>query len=253
MRIGIKVGSALLVKEGASGNEINREFLLNLCRQIAELLRFGHEVFLVTSGAVASDGDESRSKALRAAIGQPKLMELYRLFMGIFGTPVAQMLLIADEFRVNRDHIAKILEEALAAKVLPVINANDAINSEELDRLEEFADNDRLFGEVCLLVRADAVIICTEVDGLLDLDGSLIPEINDRNFERALELAQGGSKFGHGPNGMQVKLRVGHELSNAMNARVIIVNGHSENCLIRAFERLMSDPPMNFGTFFCLK
>ena len=75
MRIGIKVGSKLLTDGKGS---INKEFILGVCQQISILIRGGHEVFLVSSGAVASDPHIHRSKNLRAIVGQPDLLKFYK-------------------------------------------------------------------------------------------------------------------------------------------------------------------------------
>lgn len=214
MRIGIKVGSSLVIKKTSDGtNVIDQEFLLGLCEDIYKIRGELHDVFLVSSGAIRSDNDTSHSDALRAAIGQPRLMSVYSSLAVIYEISVAQVLVVAEEFKINRDHIKSVLAEAMDFGILPIINANDVVNDEESNRLKELDDNDRLFKEVCLMMEVDRAYIYTSTDGLLDKSGKTVQMIKPDTFDSALDLAQGGNEFGHGNEGMKTKLLVARELA----------------------------------------
>lgn len=255
MRIGIKVGSALLTKQAGLGYEIDEEFLSRLMNEVSRLIVRGDEVFLVSSGAVASDSDKSRSRALRAAVGQPILMAKYRSYAGRYQMPpwdVAQLLLVADELKTNRLHIKKIIEEAFLKKVLPVVNANDAVNGTELDRLEQFADNDNLFLAVCIMLKPDAAIIATDVDGVLDEKGQVMHLFSAKDRETTADFyLKDALTAGFGTGGMSSKISVAKCLLEA-DIKTIIVNGHEENFLIRALHKLEHGQVAGheFGTVF---
>ncbi|MFA6526589.1 MAG: hypothetical protein WCT26_04225 [Candidatus Buchananbacteria bacterium] len=249
MRIGIKIGSALIAKDG---DGINDKFILELCRQIASLRQQHHRVFLVSSGAVVSDGCAEHSRALSAAIGQGRLIRKYINCFDMFEVEVAQMLLLAFELKDNQKHIKGLFEEAFLHKVIPVINANDAVNSDELDQLRSFADNDYLFTELCLMLKADCAIFGTMASGLIndaeDGDGEIVRVIDERNYSAALEMANGSSDDGYGNSGMLTKLQCGKRLSeNGM--RAIIADGRADDFAIKAVNEL-TRPTGNFGTAF---
>lgn len=255
MRIGVKVGSSLLVKSIPWSYVINKPFARRLMMQLAFQINQGNEVFLVSSGAVASDKHESRSKALRAAVGQHKLMAMYQKYLWEDCRPhseAAQLLLVADELTQNQAHIKKLIEEAFANGVLPIINANDAVNGDELDRLEQFEDNDQLFLAVCLMLKPEAAIIATDVDGVLDKDECLINLMDFRDFNYwYATIGQDYSTHRIGAGGMASKVRVGITLAEN-NIKSIIVNGQTDNFVERALDQIACSPSLGykFGTSF---
>jgi|GEM_PF-860278 len=265
MRIGIKVGSALISEYGTAYRPIDDRFIDELMRQAWELIDQGHEVFIISSGAVASgyNDNQKRSKALQAAIGQPKLMAVYQNsywlkrwnnHFGVCRADVAQILLIADELDINREHIQNLIEECFTHKVLPIINANDAVNGDELDRLERFEDNDHLFLEVCRMLKPDMAIIVTDVDGVLDEKKQLIHAFNIQDREAAANLYfKNVLNDGLGTGGMYSKVCVARCLVEEQ-IRVIIVNGRSNDFIGLAIRQLNDDPtlPFRFGTVFVI-
>jgi glutamate 5-kinase len=201
MRIGIKVGlSLLLEKYSVSRSVLNLHLILRLCQQIAALINQHHEVFLVTSGAVASDSmARRRSNNLRAAVGQCRLISRYSEYLSIFGHDAAQFLLIDDDLKRNRVHLLRLFAEAFVDKVVPIVNANDVINSYELNQLSSCADNDNLFGELCLLLGAELAIIAIDgCKGIEDDDGKVYQVIDERNWPEVLGNLFGKSEFGYG-------------------------------------------------------
>lgn len=241
-RIGIKVGSALLAAISITSNYmINKAFIKALMRQISDLINQDFEVFLVSSGAVASDYHLSRSKELRAAVGQPNLMATYRSYLGNHCHPVreaAQFLLIKEDMAIYHDHIREVINEAMENKVLPVINANDPVSSNELNRLEEFEDNDRLFEAVCRMLRPDYAVIATDVDGVMDDAQNVIHDpdyLND--MIEVIKFFDGDKDRHYGTGGMGSKIEVAKNLS-ASGIKSIIVNGHEPRFIIRAIGQL---------------
>jgi glutamate 5-kinase len=242
MKIGIKLGSALLAD---SKGKIREELIAEVCRQVAQLVRKGHEVFIVTSGAVASDRKSKRSKNLRAGVGQPRIISRYIKYLEVYGIEVAQFLLTDQELTGTGSKTTKAtLFEAFKEKVVPVINANDPTNSVELKRLEVCADNDMLFKLVCQLVKADMVIIGFSEKGILDDSKKVLHEVRISELEKILKYAKGGNKLGHGNEGMATKIKVLGFLAEA-GIKAILVPGKEKNFILRTVAG-----EKNFGTKF---
>lgn len=255
-RIGIKVGSALLAEKCVEGNYmINKQFCKTLMRQSAKLISDGHEVFLVSSGAVASDYHVSRSKELRAAVGQHKLMAMYQNFLDNYVRPpreAAQFLLLKEDLTKYRDHICAVIVEAFDNGVLPIINALDTNSSDELKRLEEYEDNDRLFEANCMILRPDYAIIATDMDGVMDDCGQVIHDSAIiRGMIEAIPFLEfkNSSRFGTG--GMASKVKVAMNLAD-VGIKTIIVNGRKPEFIELALGQLSDDPSpeCQFGTVF---
>jgi glutamate 5-kinase len=213
--IGIKLGSATLVEAG----KIREKFIKSICDQIGKLIENGYGVFVVTSGAVASDPADGRSKNLRSAVGQPRIMQVYVRYLRQLGLDGAQMLL-TDEQLINVKSAKtkltkKIMQEALSLGIVPIINANDVIDSEEVDALKFCADNDKLFKLMCQLVGAKIAIIGFDRAGFLDAKGEVLHDIKASQVDSVLKFANGGNKLGHGANGMRTKILALAELAIA--------------------------------------
>ena len=213
--IGIKLGSATLVADG----RIRERFVRSVCIQIGKLIKNGYGVFVVTSGAIASDSESSRSKNLRSAVGQPRIMLTYIKYLNQLGLDGAQMLLtdeqLIDAKSAKTKLTKKIMQEALSLGVVPIINANDVIDSEEIDALKFCADNDKLFKLMCQLVGAEIAIIGFDQAGFLDSKKKVLHQIETSQISSVLKFANGGSKLGHGQNGMRTKILALSELAKA--------------------------------------
>jgi glutamate 5-kinase len=184
-RIVIKFGTGILTK--SSGNALNPGQLRRLTGEVAELVRAGHQCLLVSSGAVGAGlmmmGLKERPKDLPsvqacAAIGQSRLMRLYETLFQRHGLHVAQLLLSHQDIdsRTRYQNARNTLERLLRFQtVVPIINENDSVAVEEL----RFGDNDRLSAEVAILAQADLLLILTSVEGLLDEQNRLIPQVVD--------------------------------------------------------------------------
>ena len=230
-RIVIKVGSNVI-----TGNDgtINEWRISQLVQDIAILFKWGIEVILVTSGAVASGRSEvslSRkisdvsAKQVWSAIGQVKLMSVYQYLFGKFGIPAGQVLATKESFR-DRTHYLNMkncISTMFESRVLPVINENDTISVNEL----MFTDNDELSGLISSMMDCRSLIILSNVDGMFDgapgSEGSkLIREVNPDSGD--LTCCISASKSGSGRGGMATKYSVAKKLITE-GIDVFIANG----------------------------
>ncbi|HRM99348.1 MAG TPA: glutamate 5-kinase [Aliarcobacter cryaerophilus] len=150
------------------------------------------EVILVSSGAVGAGYTELKldktvlaNKQTLAAIGQPKLMKTYQEMFKEFGITVAQMLFIADDFdsRKRSKNAKNVMEILLQNKVIPIINENDVIATEEL-----IGDNDQLAAYITHYFKADMLVILTDIDGYYDKNPR---EFNDAKIQKIInEISQ---------------------------------------------------------------
>jgi glutamate 5-kinase len=215
-------GSTVVVKIGTSSitsdrGEIDDASLLKLCRELAAARADGHEVVLVTSGAIAA-GLPALGMATRpndigtlqaiAAVGQPRLMERLGAILGHHGLLAGQVLLTPHDFGVRSQylHARETLRRLLDLGVVPVVNENDTVADDEI----RYGDNDRLAALVSHLVAADLLVLLTDTAGLftadprLDEGASLIEEIAE--VDAALEALAGGRGTARGSGGMATKL-----------------------------------------------
>jgi glutamate 5-kinase len=244
MRVVIKVGTSLI----APGGQIDIHLLRGLVDQF-DLTN--NEYLVVTSGAIAAGmsglglvkrpGDVPRMQAC-AAVGQSKLMHTYeRLFFG--KKIVAQLLLSSDDFTspVRYRNLQNALAELLALGVVPIINENDSVSVRELEGA--FGDNDELSSLLATAVRADWLLLLTNVDGFMVPNGRKKPRLQRviRKLTPALEArCSGKSPLGRG--GMASKLRAA-KLASEAGVHVAIVNGCHPKAITMGMER-------KIGTYF---
>jgi len=203
-RVVIKIGSRAIM-----GGEQGRFQMM--ADQAAELMRRGHSVVIVSSGAVGLGatrlGMAGRPKPLpmaaaAAAVGQSRLMQAYETAFAVHSIPVAQVLLTHDGIkdRARYLNVQRAMEALFELGVVPIINENDAVSTEEL----KFGDNDQLAAMVAPLVSADLLVLLTDVEGLLDEGKRRIGVVHDteqvRQFiwQHASNVSLGGmlSKVG---------------------------------------------------------
>jgi glutamate 5-kinase len=213
-RVVVKVGSSSLTTAAGGLDPVR---LGGLVDALAATRTAGRQVVLVSSGAIAAGlaplGLPRRPRDLAtqqaaASVGQMLLVERYAAAFGRHGLVVGQVLLTADDL-IRRSHYRnahRTLERLLTLGVVPVVNENDAVATEEI----RFGDNDRLAALVAHLVQADALVLLSDVDGLYDGDprqpgAQLVPEVRD-----AADLSQvrvgGAGTSGLGTGGMASKL-----------------------------------------------
>lgn len=213
-RVVVKVGSSSLT--GADGR-LDVEALRALVDVLAERRLSGRQVVLVTSGAIASGlaplglasrpGDLATAQAT-ASVGQGLLIARYTEAFAMHGLRVGQVLLTAED-TVRRSHYRnalRCLDRLLALGVVPIINENDTVATSEI----RFGENDRLAALVSHLVRADALVLLSDVDGLYDRPptspgATRIDEVRDPAELVDVKVGGSGSKVGSG--GMVSKLQ----------------------------------------------
>ncbi len=221
MRIVLKFGSGILAS--VKGNTLDVRQFKRLSKEVAQLVDEGHQCILVSSGAVAAGlaalglkerPEDLASRQACAAVGQSKLMALYSECFGAHGLQVAQLLLTHGDVdsRTRSENVKSTLDCLLSGGgVVPVINENDSVATEEL----KFGDNDRLSAEVAVLVSADLLLLLTSVEGLLDKKGRCIPEVSDVASVMGLARADKGRLS---VGGMVSKLQA---VSLAVNAGIL--------------------------------
>ena len=179
-RVVVKIGSSILSSQGGA---FSKSMHANLCRQILRLMK-SHEMVVVSSGAIALGMQvtqrKKRPKLMRelqacAAIGQGKLMNAYETFFSKNGKHTAQILLTRDglEDRERFLNARATLETLIAQNILPVVNENDTVATEEI----AFGDNDILSVHVAHLVKADLLINLSNVNGFLLKTGQRLREV----------------------------------------------------------------------------
>lgn len=237
MRIVIKVGTSLIAPRG----RIDASLLRALVDQF-DLSK--NEYLIVTSGAIAA-GMSGLALSKRpsdvplmqacAAVGQSKLMHTYeRLFFG--KKVVAQLLVSSDDFTspVRYRNLQNALAELLALGVVPIVNENDSVSVREL--VGAFGDNDELSALLATAVKADWLLMLTDVDGFYVPNGRKKPRLIRviRKLTPALEAqCNGASKLGRG--GMISKLRAA-KLASEAGVHVAIVNGRRPHAIVQGIE-----------------
>ncbi|MDJ0749763.1 MAG: glutamate 5-kinase [Woeseiaceae bacterium] len=173
-RLVVKVGSSLLID---TAGELNRHWLETLSDDVSRLAKDGHEILIVSSGAIAIGSSvlginkgRARLEDLQAAAaaGQVQLVHAYQDMLGLYGIAAAQVLLTPDDTENRRRFLNArgTLNRLLGRGVIPIINENDTVATEEI----RYGDNDRLAARVAQLVMADALILLSDVDGFYTAD-----------------------------------------------------------------------------------
>jgi len=236
----VKIGSALLTRNGQG---LDRAILAPWVEQMAGRRLAGRDVVLVSSGAVAEGmarlGLRARPKSLpelqaAAAIGQMGLVRHYEACFQHHGLHTAQVLLTRDDLADRRRYLnaRSTLSTLLRLGVVPVINENDTVATDEL----RFGDNDTLAALVANLIEADLLILLTDQDGLYDQDPRRSPDARlvteTRVDDPLLDAAAGGSGTIQGTGGMVTKVRAAR-LAARSGAATIIAPGRGANVLTR--------------------
>lgn len=252
MRIAVKVGTSTLAY--TSGG-LNIRHIEQLCRTLSDLKNAGHEVMLISSGAIGlgvgklslrEKPTDIPTKQAAAAVGQCELMNVYDREFSVYGHTVAQILLtgsdVTDEERSQ--NLRNTMNRLFDLKVLPVINENDTVATDEI----KVGDNDTLAAIVSVEAEADLLVLLSDIDGLYTADpkkdpkATIIPEVKELT-EDILSLAGGaGSNLGTG--GMQTKLNA---------ARICMYNGIDMVIANGSKPELLYDiaDGKQVGTLFC--
>ncbi len=238
MRIVVKVGTSTLAHPTGL---LNIHHMEKLCKVLSDIKNAGHEVILVTSGAIGMGmgklhlkqrPEELTEKQAAAAVGQCELMYTYDKLFSEYNHIIAQILLtgtdVQDEER--RQNFTNTAARLLEYGALPIINENDTVATEELG----IGDNDRLSAIVAIVLSADLLILLSDIDGLYtanprtDPEAKLIPVVNDLTPEIISSAGGSGSSIGTG--GMQTKLIAARMVMEA-GRDMVIANGSDPSVL----------------------
>jgi glutamate 5-kinase len=242
----VKVGTSSITSEEG---ELDQEEMHRLTKQIAAVVKQGDKVVLVTSGAVAAGIAELGRppkpndivfQQASAATGQSVLMAKYRELFREQGLKVAQILLTAEDLsnRASYVHTCNVLVMLLKLDVVPIINENDVTSVDELTPLTKgyrvnFSDNDILSVLVANTIRADLVVILSDVNGIYTADpqkpGAKVIKTVENITQELKGTLNGKSRFGRG--GIQSKVKAA-EIATRCGIPVVVANGRRENVLI---------------------
>jgi len=249
-RIVIKVGTSSLTDD-SSKLDIGK--IANLVSMIMKQKSEGMIPIVVSSGAIGaglgrleipSRPTEMEELQAAAAIGQGILMQTYEFFFNHYGQPIAQILLTNEDFTnpCRYSNLSKTIETLLSWGVIPIINENDTVATDEI----KVGDNDTLASHVTIGVNADLLIILTDVDGLYKGDPreqsseliKIVPEVTP-------EVESWAGYVGKGFGGMYTKVKAAQKLAN-MGIPTVIANSRHPDVLNRIFTEQV-------GTLFLAK
>ena len=243
MRICIKVGTSTLAHP--SGH-LNIRQVEQLCKVLSDLKNAGHQVILISSGAIGmgvgklglgSRPADMPTKQAAAAVGQCELMYIYDKLFSEFNHTVAQILLTGDDLEQpqRRENFCNTLFRLLELGALPIINENDTVVTDEIG----FGDNDTLAAIVAVHAQAELLVLLSDIDGLYTADPhkdpgarliETVPELTRAHWalagEKGSDLATGG---------MTTKLRAA-EITTAQGCDMIITNGQRPQALYDILE-----------------
>ncbi|AAK81187.1 glutamate 5-kinase [Clostridium acetobutylicum] len=253
-RLVIKVGSSTLTHPSGLLNFYKIEHIV---RQIADLHNQGIKVILVSSGAIGAGIGKLRlkerpktipEKQAAAAVGQGVLMHTYEKLFAEYGQIVGQILITREDLSSKKRvvNVQNTFSALLDHGIIPIVNENDATVVEEI----KFGDNDTLSARVASLIKADLLILLSDIDGLYDSNPAvnknavLIDTVNEVNEEVKASAGGAGSKLGTG--GMATKIRAA-EIATENGISMVIANGEKQEAIrnILNFE--------NEGTLFIPK
>ncbi len=243
MRIVVKVGTSTLAHPTG---RINIRHVENLVKVLSDVKNEGHEIILVSSGAIGMGvgklslprrPEDIATKQAAAAVGQCELMYTYDKLFAEYGHVVAQILLTGEDMEcaARRRNFENTLTRLIELNTVPVVNENDTVATAEI----AFGDNDTLSAMVACSVNADLLILLTDIDGLYtanpreDRDAKLIPLVEE--ITPAVESLAGKSGTKLGTGGMITKLRAG-KIANERGIDMIIANGSDPAILYEIME-----------------
>ena len=233
MRIVIKIGTSTLAHPTG---HLNIRRVEELCKIISDIKNSGHEVIMVSSGAIGmgvgklgliSRPSDIPTKQAAAAVGQCELMYTYDKLFGEYHHAVAQLLITGDDVENEKRHsnFSNTLNRLLELGALPILNENDTVSTDEI----VIGDNDTMAAIVAQSVKADLLVLLSDIDGLYTADphsdptAKLIPQITAID-DQILALA-GGSGTNLGTGGMVTKLQAA-KICLSCGCSMVITNGN---------------------------
>ena len=238
MRIIVKVGTSTLAHPNGRLNIRRTE---ELCKVLSDMKNAGHEIILVSSGAIGMGvgklmlkdrPKDMPTKQAAAAVGQCELMYTYDKLFSEYHHTVAQILLTGSDFQHEDRHsnFRNTMFRLLELQVLPIINENDTVATEEI----AVGDNDTLAAIVAVSVNADLLILLSDIDGLYTADPHKDPNAQLISVVESIDekiLALGGDKGSSlGTGGMRTKLRAA-QICTEQGCDMVISNGSEPGLL----------------------
>ncbi len=238
MRIVVKVGTTTLAHKTG---HLNIRHMEELCKVLSDIKNAGDEVILVSSGAIGMGMGKlqlrERPKTLPgkqacAAVGQCELMYTYDKCFSEYNHTIAQILLTGGDINdpVRRQNFINTMEHLLEMQVLPIINENDTVSTDEI----VIGDNDTLAAIVATATDADLLILLSDIDGLYSADprkdknAVLIEQVTELTSE--IMALGGGSASGMGTGGMATKLNAA-KIATEAGCDMVIANGSKPSIL----------------------
>ena len=239
MRIVVKVGTSTLAHPTG---RLNIQRMEKLCKVLSDLKNMGHEIILVSSGAIAMGFGKLNlserpkdvpTKQASAAVGQCELMYIYDKLFTEYNHTVAQLLITApdiEEGGVRKQNFHNTLARLLELGALPVINENDTVSTDEI----VIGDNDTLSAVVSATVSADLLILLSDIDGLYDRDPRHAPDAKLIETVPVIDahiLSLAGDKGSElATGGMVTKLHAA-QIATAAGCEMVIANGEKPEVL----------------------
>ena len=253
-RIVVKIGTSTLTYPNGS---LNLRRIEALVRTISDFKNAGHEVVMVSSGAVGAGyarlgldkyPDTLAKKQACAAVGQSQLMKIYENFFAAYGHTVAQILMTKDV--IDNPHRLELVRNTfntlIDMKCIPIVNENDSVSSEEM----QFGGNDTLSAYVGIACDADLIINLSDINGLYDkdprkyADAKLIDRVEEINDE--VRSFAGGAGTNRGTGGMIAKIKAASIATN-MGIPMMIINGEDPFILYEILDG------KHVGTYFAAR
>lgn len=244
-RVVIKIGTNTICRQDGT---VDHDYIADIARQVVELESKGIQSIIVTSGAIASGSTElnlngkNKDIAMKqacAAVGQAILMLAYRTAFAKYAKPVGQILVTYGAFSDRKRYLnlRKTIEELFKLGVVPIVNENDVIATDEID--EVFGDNDKLSALVAANMDADLLILLTDVDGLYDRNPNFDPDARlltvVDEITKDIERIAGDKRSERSVGGMRTKIAAA-KIAMQSGCNMIIANGRLENVVLRVVE-----------------
>jgi len=263
-RIVIKIGTSLITEKDG---DLNYKFISNLSEVCKKLIELNYEIVLISSGAVGAgmqlinkklidniNQKQTSVKQVLASLGQPYLMKHYQEIFNKLDIKTSQILLTRKEITEDKStylNIKNTIEKLIEFKIIPIINENDVVSTEELEG-EKFGDNDTLSSFVSNIIDANLLIILSSIEGLFTTDPNLYPQSAKLISEvknvgiRDIDSLGGPTTNNLGTGGMNTKLKA-IELASVSGTDVIIASGKNPDNILKIING------EKIGTFFPAK
>lgn len=243
-RIVIKIGTSTLSTPAG----VDSDYIKTLTRQVGRLIESGRQVLIVSSGAIGMGATQlklsgpitdMKMRQACAAIGQPLLMHEYHKAFSEVGLTVSQVLLTAEVLNKRKSYLnlRNAIESLLRLGVVPVINENDCVATDEIGTA--FGDNDKLSALVASKIDADLLIMLTDIDALYDKDPRRHGDAKPLHVVETItdEIVRAAGKRGstHSTGGMKTKLKAA-QIAATANCRMVLAGGREPDVIRQIIE-----------------